>query len=167
MRGTYQKLFDVYKKVRDEEGLLFNPDKYKWVLGVNIVKDLEELKEDSEAISLFKKTNFLDTTIELFGIQVFGILMKEPNNFKLFKEDYNYIKNLEQEAKNLAQQMARQEVKTHWEDIFEKYHIQTGEYICSKCGEFFQLPLVLRPIKCRNCGNFLELWEVKEEDEDE
>lgn len=86
---AYGKLFDAYRQAQKEEGLLFSPKKYKWLLGINIIKDLENLTTEREAIDIFKKNNYLDTKIELFGIEVIGILIQDANNFQLFKVKKN------------------------------------------------------------------------------
>lgn len=97
---AYGKLFHAYCQAQKKEGLLFSPKKYKWLLGINIIKDLENLTTEREAIDIFKKNNYLDTKIELFGIEVVGILIQDANNFQLFKEEYNYLDSIKKEAEN-------------------------------------------------------------------
>lgn len=162
---AYGKLFDAYRQAQKEEGLLFSPKKYKWLLGINIIKDLENLTTEREAIDIFKKNNYLDTKIELFGIEVIGILIQDANNFQLFKEEYNYLDSIKKEAEKLINELTMKQVCEDFKDKFSKLNIKGDSYKCPECKHIYYLPLTLKPQKCANCGCYLVT--IKEEDNDE
>lgn len=161
---VYKKLLDAYRQAQKKEGLLFSPNKYKWLLGVNIVKDLEDLVTEQEAINIFKKKNYLDTKIELFGIEVIGILIQDANNFQLFKEEYNYLDSVKKEAEKLINELTMKQVCEDFKDIFSKSNIKSDTYKCPECKHIYYLPLTLKPQKCVNCGCYLVTMEDNEDE---
>lgn len=162
---AYKKLLKAYHQARKKEGLLFNPKKYKWTLGINIVKDLEDLTTEREAIDIFKKNNYLDTKIELFGIEVVGILMQDAHNFQLFKEEYNYLDSIKKEAEKLVNKLTMKQVCEDFKDVFSKSNIKGDYYRCPECGRISYLPLTLKTQKCTNCGCYLVTMEEEDNDE--
>ena len=161
---AYGKLFHAYRQAQKKEGLLFSPKKYKWLLGINIIKDLENLTTEREAIDIFKKNNYLDTKIELFGIEVVGILIQDANNFQLFKEEYNYLDSVKKETEKLVNELTMKQVCEDFKDIFSKSNIKGDTYRCPECKHIYYLPLTLKPQKCVNCGCYLT---TAKEDENE